>query len=94
MPWPRSGVAITLAVKLKSHLSSIHYLEAHEYESFLLGFVVLFFFVTVQLGSTRIIWILHNYTVKCHRKLRNSTKFISCIYSVFEKYFRDLCGHV
>lgn len=33
---------------------------------------------------------LYNYTVKCHRKLHNSTKFISCIYSIFEKYLRDL----
>lgn len=54
-PWPRSGVATTLAVKLKSHLSLINYLEGHEYETFF------FFGVTVQLGSTKIIW--NTYTI-------------------------------
>ena len=33
-PWPRSGVATTLAVKQKSHLSLINYLEQDEYETF------------------------------------------------------------
>lgn len=34
-PWPRSGVATTLAVKLKSHLTLINYLKDNEYETFL-----------------------------------------------------------
>lgn len=52
--WPRSGVATTLAVKLKSHLSLINYLEEDEYETF-------FFFVTLHLGSASIIW--NTYTI-------------------------------
>ncbi len=84
--WPSSGLATTLAVKLKSHLSLINYLEDNEYETF-------FFFCdcTTWLHKNYL-ELLYNYTVKCHRKLHNSTKFISCIYSIFEKYLRDLCG--